>query len=455
MRNIKVSVVMPVLNGMPYFQQALDSVRQQTLPEIEIIVVDAGSIDGTQEYVNQCQQEDARIQFLSTDKKSMGYQYNLGIAAAQGEYIGFCESDDYVDARMFAALYAAAAKQAFPDCVKADYIMFFDQEGREFSLYCPVLSREQTSLYGKVIATVADMTGLWIRNNTIWNGIYHCSFLRQAAVRFDETPGAAFQDLSFLLQVYLWTKRWLFIPEAYYHYRRDNPGSSMNQKGTFLFVCQQVHFKLQYLERHPEQKELYGAMILAAQLEWIFRDYGREKYYDNTATLEAMVDSLQRETLDFFQSLSYAARSSLTDVTGLLFIYEPQVFRRLASTCFEQKSKDTQAVWGALMDEALVVIFGTGADEQCLCAGLVRRGYLSKLFFCEAAIDKSSSVLMGYPVYSLPEVVQRHPRAVFAIADGWDKNERRQALLAAGITSERIFTVSELRPNQVTGGIDA
>ena len=87
--HFKVSVVMPVFNGMPYFPEAMDSILHQTLKEIEILVVDAGSTDGTREYVTQIAEMDARVRLLFSEKKSMGYQYNLGICNAKGKYIGF------------------------------------------------------------------------------------------------------------------------------------------------------------------------------------------------------------------------------------------------------------------------------------------------------------------------------------------------------------------------------
>ena len=100
----KVSVIIPVLNGAEYIRECMDSIVGQTLSDIEIIPVDAGSTDGTLEILKEYAKKDTRIKLLTADKKSMGYQYNIGIAAAEGEYVGFCESDDYISETMYEKL---------------------------------------------------------------------------------------------------------------------------------------------------------------------------------------------------------------------------------------------------------------------------------------------------------------------------------------------------------------
>lgn len=90
---IKVSVIVPVLNGISYINECMDSLISQTLKEMEILVIDAGSTDGTLEILEEYVQKDSRVRLLHSDQKSMGHQTNMGIQAASGEYIGFCKAD--------------------------------------------------------------------------------------------------------------------------------------------------------------------------------------------------------------------------------------------------------------------------------------------------------------------------------------------------------------------------
>ena len=120
---IKVSIIMPSLNVASYSRETMDSVISQTLKESEIICVDAGSTDGTLEILKEYASSDDRIRVILSEKKSYGYQMNLGISAATGEYIGIVETDDYVEPDMYEKLFDAAEKN-YADIVKGAFDLF-------------------------------------------------------------------------------------------------------------------------------------------------------------------------------------------------------------------------------------------------------------------------------------------------------------------------------------------
>ena len=102
---IKVSVILPSLNVKDYIEEAVRSVMEQTLKEIEILCIDAGSEDGTWEILSRLAETDDRIVLCHSDVKSYGYQVNMGIDMANGRYIAILETDDYADAPMYERLY--------------------------------------------------------------------------------------------------------------------------------------------------------------------------------------------------------------------------------------------------------------------------------------------------------------------------------------------------------------
>ena len=87
----KVTVIMPSLNVANYMEECIKSVVDQTLKNIEILCIDAGSTDGTLEIIERYSSVDRRIELIHSDKRSYGYQVNLGIKLAKGEYIAILD----------------------------------------------------------------------------------------------------------------------------------------------------------------------------------------------------------------------------------------------------------------------------------------------------------------------------------------------------------------------------
>lgn len=115
----KVSVIVPVYNNEIYIHDCLDSLLQQTLQDIEIIVVDDASIDGSLKIVQQyAKQYPQKIKVIQ-NKKNIGLSAsrNKGVALATGEYIGFVDSDDFVHSEMYDDLYYAAQLKNFPEII--------------------------------------------------------------------------------------------------------------------------------------------------------------------------------------------------------------------------------------------------------------------------------------------------------------------------------------------------
>ena len=96
----KISIIMPSLNVAAYIRECIESVINQTITDIEILCIDAGSTDGTLEILEEYAIKDSRIRLIKSDKKSYGYQINTGIDMAMGEYLGIVETDDCIETDM-------------------------------------------------------------------------------------------------------------------------------------------------------------------------------------------------------------------------------------------------------------------------------------------------------------------------------------------------------------------
>lgn len=257
----RVSILMPSLNVAGFIRECMDSVVNQTLKDIEIICIDAGSTDGTLEILHEYEKLDQRIHVIVSDKKSYGYQMNLGLDAANGEYIGIVETDDWVEPDMFENLWNAA-KQNNVDIVKSNYFWYYTNpeivnKPFENLAKCP---------YDQVFSPQAVFTPFTV-TPSIWSGIYRRSFLTDNNIRFNETPGASYQDTSFHFMVFTVAQSAYFLNKYYLHYRRDNEASSVNTGEKVYCIADEMHYYENFLETHPEARASHIKPYMALKYE--------------------------------------------------------------------------------------------------------------------------------------------------------------------------------------------
>ena len=191
MNTPKVSIIMPSLNVGPFIRECIDSAVNQTLRDIEILCVDAGSTDGTAEILQEYAAKDSRVRFIHSDVRSYGYQMNLGLDAATGEYIGILETDDWTEPDQFEKMYTAAREQD-ADLVKSNYYWYYTKGGVRSEPF----ENLKKCRYETVFCPMEDRN-LFNVTPSIWSGIYRRQMLLDHNIRFNETPGASFQDTSF------------------------------------------------------------------------------------------------------------------------------------------------------------------------------------------------------------------------------------------------------------------
>lgn len=224
---VKVSVILPSLNVKKYIDSCLESVVNQTLEDIEIICVDAGSTDGTLETIKAYVNRDPRVRLIVSDKKSYGYQMNLGISSATGTYIGIVETDDFVPQNMYADLYKTAIEQ-HAEVVKADFYRFYSVDGGYKCVYERLDPTD--TYYNRVLCPAEQLQVFRLKMNT-WSGIYLRSFLTENNIAHNESPGASYQDNGFWFKTFCCAKRVYFVDNPYYMNRRDNADSSVKSSG--------------------------------------------------------------------------------------------------------------------------------------------------------------------------------------------------------------------------------
>ncbi|WP_051200750.1 glycosyltransferase [Butyrivibrio sp. XPD2002] len=245
---IDISIIVPIYNVEGYLYECLTSLKNQSFfTSIEFICINDGSTDNSNNILREYEADD---RFVVMDKVNEGYgkTMNRGLNMARGKYIGFLESDDFADSDAYKKLYDAI-EETGADFVKGNFRTLINNTVREESLY-------RDDLYDKVINPKAYPEFLY-EYTAIWSGLYRRDFLISNNIRFNETPGASYQDTSFLFQVWFHAKKIFLIKDSLINYRRDNECSSVNSKGKVFCLCDEFKKIENVLEENKADLSIY------------------------------------------------------------------------------------------------------------------------------------------------------------------------------------------------------
>ena len=264
--DIKVSVVTPVYNVETYLPECLESLRRQRLRGIEFICVNDGSTDGSLAILQDYARRDPR--FVVIDKPNSGYgaTMNVGVSRARGEYIGIVESDDFASPDMFKRLYRFASKNDC-DIVKCNFYEHDSSGDRLQEVF-------RGYPYKKVFDVHEDSDVMRVLP-AIWAAVYRKDMLDRYGIRFNETPGASFQDTSFVQRCWMASRRVAILPEGYLHYRVDRTDSSVKSDKKIFEVCGEYEVTESFMREDPERVRTFGPLLQVLKLGTYRWNYNR------------------------------------------------------------------------------------------------------------------------------------------------------------------------------------
>lgn len=227
----QISIVTPVHNVEPYLEKCLASLLNQSLEEIEIILVDDGSTDNSFEIIKEYAKQDGRVKFVrnSTPSGNSGVPRNQGLKIASGEYIAFVDSDDWIDEEMMEHLYAKAIAED-ADIVSCNSFYREHPDGKTELCELKNIIFEEGRNSKKELFLCPQFPIVWYR-------IYRRELIRKNTIEFGETSTSA--DLPFSYQALYFANKVATVESAYYHYRFDRPGSTIDRrkgKGAFDLI---------------------------------------------------------------------------------------------------------------------------------------------------------------------------------------------------------------------------
>lgn len=224
---IKVSVIVPAYNVENYIEKCLESLVNQTLKEIEIIVVNDGSTDNTKQKIQSfLTKYPEKIKYLEKENGGLSDARNHGIPHAKGKYIGFVDSDDYVEKNMFEEMYKKAEEEN-SDMVECDFIWEYPNKkridtGRIYN------NKKEAFICARVVA---------------WNKLIKRDTLEKANIKFPK--GLRYEDTEFFYKLLPSLDKISFvkIPMVHYIQRENSIANTQNERVKEIFEIWNNIFK--------------------------------------------------------------------------------------------------------------------------------------------------------------------------------------------------------------------
>lgn len=226
MEKIKVSVIIPIYNAESYLRQCMDAVVAQTLKEIEIICVNDGSTDHSEEILREYEEKDARVHVIIQKNGGAGAARNAGLKVAKGQYLSFLDADDFFEPDMLEVAYQKAEES------KAQIVVFGSDQYREdldcfqsvswtirkhaLPPYRPMNQRNLTDNVFKVFVGWA------------WDKLFDREFVIKYGLNFQEQRTS--NDLLFVFTAIVLADNIEVEDKILIHQRRNNPNSLSNTR---------------------------------------------------------------------------------------------------------------------------------------------------------------------------------------------------------------------------------
>lgn len=222
MNKPKISIIVPIYNVEKYFKRCVESLLNQTLQDIEIILVDDESPDNCPMICEEYAAIDSRIKVIHKENGGLGYARNSGLEIATGEYVAFVDSDDYVDVTMYEKLYSTAKKYSL-DTV---YCGFNNLDNNlkvhsESEVSKLTIFDSKEKIQGVLLDMIACEPSSRIERKyrmSVWHSLYSRELINNKKIRFCSEREFISEDIIFDIHYLTSASKIAFIPDSLYYY---------------------------------------------------------------------------------------------------------------------------------------------------------------------------------------------------------------------------------------------
>lgn len=416
-----ISVIVPIYNVESYLEECLDSLIAQTYKNIEFICINDGSMDNSLTILHEYEKKDSRIKVIDKLNEGYGKTMNRGLEAASSPWIGIVESDDFVKDTMFEKLYEAA-KNSDADLVKCNFYKYKTKNGKDIDY-----SKEYPErFFGKVFCPI-DEPEIYNAHNSVWAGIYRKSFLDENHIRFSETPGASYQDISFNFKVLSSVRKMMLIEDALLYYRTDNLQSSVYNPNKIFCMSDEIHAIEEYIREQTEERQNKLWPICMRKKFYDYRwNYFRLAPEFQYAFLKLMSDEFTVDEKEGkFKNISWRSEENKEELHEIIedivsFFKRTRnmdfIDERIQIVGTANKRVYLKGILQEIKDSGSTVIYGAGIRGRWLAERLLEKGVpKSKLLFAVSHKDTEDEV-MGIPVTEIDKLVSSSNNLFIIIA---------------------------------------
>lgn len=264
-----ISIIIPVYNVEKYLAQCLDSLIGQTYKNIEIICVNDSSEDSSLKILLEFAEKDERIKIIDKANEGVSKARNAGMKEATGKYIMFADSDDWIDACTCRVM-ADAAERYNADVVMCSYVsetdrrseaknIFLDERVFEKDEVKEKLHRRYIGLLGSELACPEKADSL----STVCGKLYLRDIIFEHKTEFiDLDEIGTYEDGMFNLEVFNYVEKAVYLPQHFYHYRRNNVSSQTSKfRPNLSLQWQNLFDKMsEYIKENNFPKEYTDAL---------------------------------------------------------------------------------------------------------------------------------------------------------------------------------------------------
>ncbi len=290
---IKVSVIIPVYNAEKYLAQCLDSVAGQTLKELEIILVNDGSTDGSLRLMQSYQKKDARIQIVDQNNQGPAMARNAGLGLAKGEYLAFLDADDFFSPEMLEALYVSCVEQDADVGVVRSWE--YDERTREcsdmkFSVKEAFLPGNNPFSYHDAPDCIFNIFKGWA-----WDKLFRRAMVEQNHLRFQDLKSS--EDMLFVYMSLVHANR-IYVINKEMAYHRINVNTSVSSSREKSWKC--FYTALVQMKEDLQAAGVY-AEVEKSFINWVaeFTTWQMFTFQDRKVFLQAF-QLMHEEGIQFF-----------------------------------------------------------------------------------------------------------------------------------------------------------